>query len=618
MNKKSLNALSTSDKLMGIFLFIVIAIIPIICKANQVSVSGEEYGIIRSSDSISDIFSYSKSVLIMTMGVIITMFMAFQILGEDGFTIDFKSMPVILAGVYILFALVSSVFSSYHHTSFFGASERYEGFFVWLCYMVFMVVAMAFASDKKRLDFILWCFFISAVVVGLVGIFQFFGYNIFSTTWFSKIVMGEAYTGSPLKIKFDSVFATLYNPNCAGMYYGMMFSAFAVMAVLMPLKNKVKWIFAVIAVILGVCAIGSDSVGGLIGLIAGIGLSAVITICYYIFAVKSKKAIVFTAGGVVAGIIALILLFNSNAIIVQKFNIIVDALKNGESIGESASFYEDIEIDGMVGRITTKGGEFAIDYAEEATQFMYNGSVLDPESQETMENGGVRYIYNLNELGIQWVLYLYKMETKDIFVVSVTGVDNAGNETAFLFGEVGGKLTALDKFGNEIDINTPVESWGFNGVERLGSNRGYIWSRSIPRLMHNIFIGSGVDTFEFEFPQNDIKSKLNYLGNPYVIIDKPHNMFLQIGINTGLISLIVMLALFILYVVQTIKRVFTDKSQSINAIRLGILAGVVAYLVAGLTTDSVVSVAPVFWALLGTGFGANVINHEKSKSFVLK
>ena len=385
---------------------------------------------------------------------------------------------------------------------------------------------------------------------------------------------------------------------------------------LMPLKNKVKWIFALLAAVLGVCAVGSDSVGGLLGIASGIGFTAVVCICYYVFVIKSKKAIGFSIGGIVVGITALILFFNSNAVIIQKVRIIADALKNGETISQSASFYEDIQVDGMLGKIITKDGEFAVDYAEAATQFMHNGVVLDPVSEETMENGGTHYVYN--ESGLKWDLYLYKMETKDIFVASLTGTDNLGTGTYFLFGEYEGKLTALDKFGNPIDIDTAVESWGFKGVERLGSNRGYIWSRSIPLLKNNIFIGSGTDTFVFEFPQQDVRSKLNYLGNPYVIIDKPHNMFLQIGINTGVISLIVMLVLFILYIVQTVKRVFNDKEQSLNAIRLGIMAGIVAYLAAAMTTDSVVSVAPVFWTLLGAGFGANVINHEKKTRDILK
>ncbi len=612
MNNKVQNNLTTSDKLMGIFLFIVVAIIPLICKVSQIEISGEEYNVIRSGSMINDVFSHSKSVLIITMGVIIAVFMAFQILGEDGFTINFKSTPVILSGVYLLFALLSAIFSKYHHTSFFGVSERYEGFFVWLCYMVFMIVAMAFASDKKRLNFLLTGFLFSGIFLGIIGILQFFGFNIFSNEFINKLIMGDLYNGMPLKIKFDSVFATLYNPNCAGMYYGMMFSFLGVSAILMPLRNKFKWIFAIFAVILLVCAIGSNSVGGLLGIMAGVAFSAVVCVCYYVFAIKSKKAIGFTVGGIVAAIIALFVLFNSNAVIIQKFNVITDALKNSGTLTESASFYEDVEVEGMVGKVITKDGEFAVDFAREATQFMHNGIVLDPTGEEPMENDrGTRYIYN--ESGVQWNLYLYEMQSKNLFVASLIGVDNAGNETTFQFGEVDGKLSLLDKFGNAVDINTPVESWGFKGVERLGSNRGYIWSRSIPLLKHNIILGAGPDCFVFGFPQNDVRSKLNYLGNPYVIIDKPHNMFLQIGINTGFISLLVMMALFVFYIVQTVKKVFKDKSQALNAIRIGIMAGVVAYLVAAMTTDSVVSVAPVFWVLLGMGFGANVINPEENE-----
>ena len=617
MSKKVKSSLTTSDKLIGIFLFIVVAIIPLVCKFNSIGVSGDEYNFIRSGTNVDDVFSYSKSVLIMTMGVIIALFMLFQILGEDGFTIDFKSKPVILAGVYILFALVSAVFSKYHYTAFFGISERYEGFFVWICYMVFMVVAMAFSSDRKRLDFILWGFFISGVLVGAVGLAQFMGYNIFSTEWCSKLVLGSAYEGTPLSVKFDSVFATLYNPNCAGMYFAMMFSAFAVMAVLMPVKKIiVKVVFVVLAVVLGICAMGTDSVGGFIGIGAGVAFTAITALCYYIFVCKKKEYIYISIGTVIAAIAAIVIIFNSNAVIIQKFNVITDALKSGGLFSESPSFYEDIEVDGMVGKIITKDGEFAVDFAREASQFMHNGNVLEPIGEEPIEEGGTKYIYN--ESGLTWEMCLYEVEEKDMFIANIIGTDSGGTQTYFLFGETDGKLAALDKFGNAIDLSMPTESFGFKGYERLGSNRGYIWSRSIPLLKHNIFIGSGPDTFVFEFPQDDIKGKLNYLGNPYVIIDKPHNMFLQTGINTGVVSLVVMIVLFVLYVVQTIRRVFADKEQGINAIRLGIMAGVIAYMAAGMTTDSVVSVAPVFWTLIGTGFGANVINHQKDKKIVLK
>ena len=134
-----------------------------------------------------------------------------------------------------------------------------------------------------------------------------------------------------------------------------------------------------------------------------------------------------------------------------------------------------------------------------------------------------------------------------------------------------------------------------------------------PLLKKNIILGAGADNFVLEFPQQDIKSKLEFLGDPYVIIDKPHNMFLQTGINDGCIALLVMIALFVLYVAQTIKRIFTDNNKYLQAVRYGLMAGCIAYMITGLTTDSVVSVAPVFWIMLGAGFGVNMIGIEKQE-----
>ncbi len=601
MTKNDINKLSSSDILMGIFIAVVVAVIPLVCTLNQVAVRPDEIDKVRSGSAVNDIFSHGKSVLIIIMGIVMSTFMIFQILSEDGFTIDFKSKPVILAGIYIILALLSALFSHYKSVAFKGVSERYEGFWVWLCYMVFIVIAMAFSKNEKRLKLAVGGLMLSGILVGIIGFMQFMGFNIFSTDFFAKLVMGSKYNGSPMGIRFDSVFATLYNPNCAGMYFGMMFSAISIMAVFMPFRNKIKWVMAVLALMLGICAVGSHSVGGIMGICAGVGFTGIVALCYYVFKLRSKRAAVFSIAAVIAAAIAAAALFASDAVIVQKIRIITDALKNGKTLETSASFYEDMNVDGMRGEIITKSGVYSIDYAEQATQFMHNGVVLDPvEIKDMKTEGGKQYVFN--EDGITWNMYLYNS------YATVMADDNNGTETYFMFGESNGELCILDKFGEPIDITLPVESFGFKGVERLGSNRGYIWSRSIPLLKRNIILGSGPDCFIFEFPQNDVKSKLQFLGNPYVIVDKPHNMFLQMAVNTGVLSLASILVLLAYYIIKTVKTVFSGKgSAALTGVRLGLMAGVIAYLFAGLTTDSVVSVAPVFWTMLGIGLGADML-----------
>ncbi len=175
--------------------------------------------------------------------------------------------------------------------------------------------------------------------------------------------------------------------------------------------------------------------------------------------------------------------------------------------------------------------------------------------------------------------------------------------TIFLFGLANDKLYLLSNKGNIIDINKPIEHFGFDGYERIASSRGYIWSRSFPLIKKSILIGSGPDTFVFDFPQNDIVGKLKFHASPYIIIDKPHNFYLQTIINTGLVSLLILLALFGYYFYTTIKFIMAKNKFSI--LQLGFTSGIFGYLVSSLATDSVVSVAPVFWIILGLSFAIN-------------
>ena len=54
-----------SEKFMGVLLILVMALIPLICKVAVVPVSVDEYNVVRSSASVTDVFSYYKSVLLL-------------------------------------------------------------------------------------------------------------------------------------------------------------------------------------------------------------------------------------------------------------------------------------------------------------------------------------------------------------------------------------------------------------------------------------------------------------------------------------------------------------------------------------------------------------------------
>jgi hypothetical protein len=108
------------------------------------------------------------------------------------------------------------------------------------------------------------------------------------------------------------------------------------------------------------------------------------------------------------------------------------------------------------------------------------------------------------------------------------------------------------------------------------------------------------------FPQNDFNSKLKYFNTPYIMVDKPHNIYLQIAINTGVISLIAFLVFVIWFIINALRLYIKPKAINTYYIAgVSCVTAVVGFLVAGLANDSIIGVSAVFWILLGLGIACN-------------
>ena len=85
-------------------------------------------------------------------------------------------------------------------------------------------------------------------------------------------------------------------------------------------------------------------------------------------------------------------------------------------------------------------------------------------------------------------------------------------------------------------------------------------------------------------------------------------MYLGAAVGTGVVSVLALLAMFILYGIQGFKlyrkAAYTTYLEYAGS---GIFLGVVGFLFAGLINDSSVSTMPMFYGLLGTGIAVNMI-----------
>ena len=95
-------------------------------------------------------------------------------------------------------------------------------------------------------------------------------------------------------------------------------------------------------------------------------------------------------------------------------------------------------------------------------------------------------------------------------------------------------------------------------------------------------------------------------GHANEIITKPHNMYLQVGVQTGVPSLIALLIFFGWYLVTCLRLYWkNDYTNYLSVIGVGIFTSVIGYLILCLTNDSCIAVSPIFYALIGMGMGIN-------------
>ena len=135
-------------------------------------------------------------------------------------------------------------------------------------------------------------------------------------------------------------------------------------------------------------------------------------------------------------------------------------------------------------------------------------------------------------------------------------------------------------------------------------------------LKDTIFVGHGADTYCIFFPQNDYAGKYNAGWPLNMVVDKPHNMYLEAAIGTGVLSVLALLALFGIYIVQSVRLYFRaafEKNFTTYA-GAGIFFGICGFLATAAVDDSSISVMPMFYALLGTGIA---INRMIKRSFAL-
>jgi len=131
----------------------------------------------------------------------------------------------------------------------------------------------------------------------------------------------------------------------------------------------------------------------------------------------------------------------------------------------------------------------------------------------------------------------------------------------------------------------------------FASGRGLIYNIGLKIVKENPLLGIGPDSLGAEIL---IKYYFSPEYTSTLLFDKAHSEYLQIAICTGIPSLVVYLVFICTIAFKLLKKFFSD-TTNITVFAVGM--GIFAYLVQAVPNISVTNVAPMFWIMLGIGYG---------------
>ena len=575
--------------------FFIIAVVPLIMRGTVLNLSELEQSVWISQETRFDVFSYWKSV-----------WFVFATLGATGILawlhfdkkikVEWPLWLVIPIGIYLFFTLVSFLSAPDLGLAARGFIEIFQGVLVMMSYGI--IIFLAFNMIQREVDvkvMMTWLMVLWGVTF-IIGFSQFFGFDVFRREFVQRLILpaslGELVGNLNFTFGPRTIYATMYNTNFVGSYAALMVPIS--LSYFLFTKEMKPQILAGAFFGMNVFVwYGSNARSGMFGVLAAILVFG--ALWFFEGKVQWKKMLV--ALGILVGVF----IVTNTASDGRTLNQFLGLTPAGEGslVDEEApefAYFEELNIDDFKFELITNRKSVVVEYV--AT----TGSLAFTDLEDKALSIGIRDgAIILNDAGYETFSFQFIPQAGALRVSAYqSSFDIFITDEGFVMQGVGG--VSADT------VNAPRVQL-LDGLERVASGRGYIWSRSIPMLANSIFIGYGPDMYVLNFPQRDFSGRLNGFTLTG-INDKPHNMFLQIAINVGLVSLLALLFIYGYYFYDTAKLFWKRPLETIEEyIGLGVATGLFAYLVAGIFNDQIISVAPAFYALTGVGLALNRMIH---------
>lgn len=567
-----------------------------------------------NQNQLSDFFSYYKMVAILICAVLVLVLLLYRVFAQS-LSIR-KSYAYIPMLVYIVFVLLSYVFSEYKLFALWGFNDRFEGTLPIIGYMVMLFFIINTIRSERDIKWVVYPVAITSALLGLLGLTQALDHDFFRTDIGKKLITPSWFWNQVDSLNFTfenrEIYQTVYNINYVSFYLTLLIPLFGMLFIMACMKGKEepigkKIIWGALFTLAVFNLIGSASSGGLLGM-------AVVVIMGIL--VLNKKILKWWKPILILIILSIIMAGISYERWLPELKSAVGGATKTNSESSSvdvANASKNHTVDYMI----TSGDSITISFAK--NEVILKTFANDPTALKITDSkeipldlvpANVEPFYKINDPRFNQITIRIAQDSNSnhYFVV---GTD--GNEWPFMLTSDGPKY--LNGVGKLVDLHK-VSSVGWKDNLAFGSGRGYIWSRSIPMMKDTLIIGHGADTYCIYFPQEDYAGKYNsgtFTTVKDIVIDKPHDMYLGMIIGTGGISMLALLALWGIYLIQSLMLyIKASYDRFITFTGSGIFLGICGFLVSAFVNDSSVSVMPMFYGLLGTGIAINSMLKRQS------
>lgn len=558
-----------------------------------------------------DTFEYGKGIFVSVMGVIGLAALLYILCTKKGsYLREKQNRKIFVIGLLYLAPLVlSSMFGNNFELAIWGGGYgQWQTLWVMVSYTILFLLAYLLLTDEKQIFILIKGMFLTVILLTILGVLQTAGSNPLKWDWLQNMITTfSEYDGFSLSEYISDVVLTFPNPNYVGSYVAIVFPIITMLIFVnywkSPILNMVNHIVSLLVCCgLLVIAVGSDSLVSILSVVLSMGIALIFILSRHITVFKRGEKIykrVFSISGFILMITVLVIVITNQSL---KDKIAGSFLgeEDTRSVKNIITQDDKIEIkkrDGNILFIKPNRNE-----NDQITNYdAYDNNNKQIKMKWYVKTGEfIAEDDRFNMLSVSTHKYFIDNSMYEGFLLT----DREPNNISWIFVFKDNALLYYTPFGKTIKLHE-VESFGFHNLENMANRRGYIWSRTIPLMKQYFFIGAGPNSFITAFPNEDFVGSKR-VGNTTALIDKSHNTYLQIFIQNGGISAMAYIMLLLVYLCGSIKIFWRRKlSSNMEKIGFGIFIGIIGYALSGITNDSIIGAAHLYWILLGTGFSVN-------------